>query len=38
MQRTQHVNRTLSQRFALAALPLAVAATLAQLHAQAATN
>ncbi|KVS26490.1 S53 family peptidase [Burkholderia cepacia] len=38
MQRTQHVNRTLSQRFALAALPLAVAATLAPLPAQAATS
>ncbi|KVF64238.1 peptidase S53 [Burkholderia cepacia] len=38
MQRTQHVNRTRSQRFALAALPLALAATLAPLPAQAATS
>ena len=38
MQRTQHVNRTRSQRFALAALPLALAATLAPLPAHLGAN
>ncbi|MGS0894643.1 S53 family peptidase [Burkholderia stagnalis] len=38
MQRTQHVNRTSLHRFALAALPLAVAATLASQPARAATS
>ncbi len=38
MQRTQQVNRQSSNRFALALLPLAVAATLAPLSAHAATS
>ncbi|AOJ06169.1 S53 family peptidase [Burkholderia mayonis] len=38
MQRTQHVNRLFSKRFALSLLPLAIAATLSPLSAQAASD